>query len=744
MKLRNKILIPVAFVCACIFITIMVAVDMQIQEKSVRETQQLGQEISARYAAVIQGKLDQSIVAAKILAAAVSSEHAKAAPDRAAVVDLLHRSLGAMPDVFGVWTAWEPNAFDGKDKDFAKAEAMHEVSGRFLPYVIRGEKGVEDTHTSAPTAESRADGEKWYWKPLQTGKMLLVEPTEYEVAGRKRMMISVCVPLLDKGKGVAGLDMSLEELQRLAAGVKIFDSGYGTLLSNAGMIVAHKDKNLIGKPVEQYLSDANKAAVAEALRNGTALVFSQKSALTGEEMLYSMTPVALEGVSGAWSFIAVIPEAAMYASVRAVQKTLLGLSLGGMLVLIVALFLIARAIVRPIQQIMKATQGVAAGDLDRPIPLRQEDEIGKLADSLRTMVTSLKGKIAEADDKTRLANEHSRLAAEATRQAEEAKAAAEQARAQGMLQAAGKLEDVVGIVSSASEEISAQVEQSTRGAEEQSARVGETATAMEEMTATVVEIAKNASEAAQSAQNAKHKAEDGARIVSQAIAGIGEAQDQALELKNDMTDLGRQAEGIGQILNVISDIADQTNLLALNAAIEAARAGEAGRGFAVVADEVRKLAEKTMTATKEVGDAIRDIQSGTRKNIGNVEQAVEKIQTATGLSATSGDALSEIVALVESTSGQVLSIATASEEQSATCEEINRSIEGISRVSAETSDAMRQSANAVAELADQAQALKDLIIRLQEEGHSAGADSSEAGRVLGTGASPAALPGAKG
>jgi len=176
-----------------------------------------------------------------------------------------------------------------------------------------------------------------------------------------------------------------------------------------------------------------------------------------------------------------------------------------------------------------------------------------------------------------------------------------------------------------------------------------------------------------------------------------------------MTQLGTQAEGIGQIMNVISDIADQTNLLALNAAIEAARAGDAGRGFAVVADEVRKLAEKTMAATKEVGDAISGIQNGARKNQENVERAVTTIEQATTLAGQSGESLQQIVSLVEISTDQVRSIATASEQQSAASEEINHSIEEINRISRETATAMNQSAQAVGELANQAGTLRGLI-----------------------------------
>ncbi len=300
-------------------------------------------------------------------------------------------------------------------------------------------------------------------------------------------------------------------------------------------------------------------------------------------------------------------------------------------------------------------------------------------------------------------------------EAQELRQAAENALKDGILQAAAALEGVVAVITSASEELAAQIEESSRGSEAQSLRVAETALAMEEMNATVAEVTQSAAKAADTADRAKRKALDGAEAVKEVVDGIHEVQAQALGLKADMTTLGVQAEGIGRVLHVISDIADQTNLLALNAAIEAARAGEAGRGFAVVADEVRKLAEKTMTATKEVGDAIRAMQEGTKKNVGNVDQAVARIDAATALAGRSGDALREIVAFVDRTTDQVRSIAAASEEQSIASGEITLSIEDVNRISAETATTLQQSAQAVAELAHQAHVLKGLIDQMQAE-----------------------------
>ncbi len=385
-------------------------------------------------------------------------------------------------------------------------------------------------------------------------------------------------------------------------------------------------------------------------------------------------------------------------------SVLLGIGLG---------LVIARSISRPLGETMVFAQAVAQGNLEASCAVESRDEVGQLAVALRQMVGNLKEKIGEATQKSQLAEQESGRARTAMAEAEQAKEQAE-GKAREILDAASRLEAVVEVVTSASQQLSAQIEQSSRGAEEQAHRIGETATSMEEMNATVLEVAKNASSAAQTADQAKAKAEEGAGVVSRVVAGIGQVQSQSQEMMADMGTLGTRAEGIGQILNVISDIADQTNLLALNAAIEAARAGEAGRGFAVVADEVRKLAEKTMTATKEVGEAIRGVQTGARKNIENVERAGTAIQEVTKLANISGEALREIVTLAETTTDQVRSIATASEEQSSASEEINRSIEDVNRVSLDMSDAMRQSAQAVGELAHQAQVLKDLIDQLRQ------------------------------
>ncbi|WP_298032419.1 methyl-accepting chemotaxis protein [uncultured Desulfovibrio sp.] len=384
------------------------------------------------------------------------------------------------------------------------------------------------------------------------------------------------------------------------------------------------------------------------------------------------------------------------------------------LVFALAAFIMGRLLASPVKRITAYAETVADGNLDASLSVRARDEIGRLAGALHVMVKTLKTRLVEVGEQSELARRETAKAQEAMNMAEEARHRAESARSEGMLAAAGRLEGMVGVVSSVAAGLAAQIGKSERGAAEQAVRVTETATAMEEMNATVAEVARNAGSASEMSAATRQRAEAGAQVVSQAVDSIRRVEKQSLELKDGMRTLSEQAQSIDRIMGVISDIADQTNLLALNAAIEAARAGEAGRGFAVVADEVRKLAEKTMASTTDVGNAILTIQQSAGQSADQVEETVRIIGEATELANKSGEALQQIVEMADSTADQVRAIATASEQQSASSEEINNSITQVNAIAGDTSRAMREAAGAVAELADQARALTGLIDNMKK------------------------------
>ena len=286
---------------------------------------------------------------------------------------------------------------------------------------------------------------------------------------------------------------------------------------------------------------------------------------------------------------------------------------------------------------------------------------------------------------------------------------------QNMQNIAVELEQVASITSSASEQLSAQIELSENGAQDQADRVATTATALEEMNATVLEIARNAGTTSDSASNVRSEASAGSESMQECVKAMLDVKEESLKLQTEMGILSNHAQAINEIMNVISDIADQTNLLALNAAIEAARAGEAGRGFAVVADEVRNLAEKTMTSTTDVGNAISAIQKSTADNTRLVVDAVEKIERVTEMVSGAGEALLGIVQLADSTADQVRAIATASEEQSATSEEITLSVDSINNIAKENANNMQEARKAVNEMVNQTHILSQLIEQLQSQ-----------------------------
>jgi len=271
-------------------------------------------------------------------------------------------------------------------------------------------------------------------------------------------------------------------------------------------------------------------------------------------------------------------------------------------------------------------------------------------------------------------------------------------------------------VAKSSEKIRSEVGHSTSSLHEQQARIGEVAAAMTEMNQTVLEIARNAAGAADVAQHTQDLARSGSGLMHEIISVMEDVDVKAENLRKEMGSLEVNSQGISSIMQVISDIADQTNLLALNAAIEAARAGEGGRGFSVVADEIRKLAEKTLHATKSVEEYIVAIQKSSNSSLQATDETVESIGQASEICNKAGEALSEILACSRDTTAQVESIATASEQQSAASEQINQAVDSVNNIAADTSESMDVAALSVADLTGLAVKLDSYMQDMQADG----------------------------
>ncbi len=330
--------------------------------------------------------------------------------------------------------------------------------------------------------------------------------------------------------------------------------------------------------------------------------------------------------------------------------------------------LLRQAVVKPLSTVNAILKDLSEGegDLTKRVPVNGQDEIATVGQSFNTFVEKLHGTVS-------------------------------------------KVAHVTDRVAAASAELAATAEEMSRGSESLTSRSVQTSSSVEEMNATVNEVAQNSSKAANMAQDTVTTAQNSRSVVEETVTGMSHIAESVAHSASLIETLGKSSDQIGEIVRVIQDIADQTNLLALNAAIEAARAGEQGRGFAVVADEVRKLAERTTKATKEIGDMIRQIQQDTKGAVQSMQEGTNKVTGGVTLVNKMGDALSTIVQRVNETAEMIRQIAVASEEQSVATQQIAGDVENVAKVSKEAAGSAAESAKACHDLSQMTAELQSIV-----------------------------------
>ncbi|AXK52810.1 HAMP domain-containing protein [Pseudomonas protegens] len=597
-------------------------------------------------------------------------------------------ALQANPELLGLSLVFEANALDGKDELFSgQSELGSNEKGRFALYWSQPTPGQltsmalpESDMSDTRSGPSGQPANAWFTCPRSTLKPCVIEPYFYDIDGQKVLMTSIVFPLLVNGKVIASLsvDINLNSLQAISrdASQKLYAGQTSvSILSPAGLLAGYSpDASKLSQRLDS-VDSVNGAELIRQLADST-----QTHSLHSQQKLKVLAPFTPIPGGKPWGVLLDVPEKVLVGPAEALKSELdasnnsgtlmeLGLGLLAAVVGLLLVWLMARSVTRPILGVAHMLEDIASGegDLTRRLAYNNKDELGQLAGWFNRFLDKLQPIIAEVK-----------------RSVQDARGTADQS--------------------------SAIATQTSAGMEQQYRQVDQVATASHEMSATAQDVARSAAQAAQAARDADQATQQGLTVIDRTTRSIDQLAADMSAAMTQVEGLAANSEQIGTVLEVIRSIAEQTNLLALNAAIEAARAGEAGRGFAVVADEVRNLAQRTQESVEETRQVIEQLQTGTRDVVGSMNNSHRQAQGSVEQVGQAVTALRQIGDAVTVISDMNLQIASAAEQQSAVAEEINSNVATIRDVTESLSEQANESARvsqSLNSLANQQQSLMD-------------------------------------
>ncbi|MEH6735838.1 MAG: methyl-accepting chemotaxis protein [Shewanella sp.] len=583
--------------------------------------------------------------------------------------------------ISSMYAQFEPNGYDGLDDSYLQGDS-HSVpnAGTLEIYYTRNDDGTVEQNQVDEAAEKYVTTlnefgvreAEWYLCAKDSKKPCLMEPYLYEITpGNTALMTSLTVPVIvdNQFKGLVGVDINLPIFQTMI--MQLSKSLYGgqakvTLVSQKGFVVAASHYKKFARP----FSESVGPELAKKL-----LALNSSSGFVNEPTTIAVAyPINIPIANATWSLIIEVPKTQAFMAVDHMNTAMndMAMSLGsllltiGIIVTVIAVLIISlviRSIIAPLNMIQARVENLASaeGDLTQAIEVDAHAELIALGSGINAFIAKLRHLISELKI---LAD---RSQQESIKSADIAKHTRESVNRQY-----GEIESVV--------------------------------TAVNQMSATALEVAKASEQTAMETESMTVNVKDGQSRLTQAMVFVEGVSSDSAQAQQAVGMVSQSSANISRILEVISSIAEQTNLLALNAAIEAARAGEQGRGFAVVADEVRTLASRTQTSTNEISTLIESLQKEVKNASSIIDKGAQGAQKAVEQTQLALQSLNAIVEQINQVSGQVTHIATAAEEQSAVTEEVNRNITGISDSAAELSqlaDSAQQSSDSLADLVQQ-------------------------------------------
>ncbi|WP_368163618.1 methyl-accepting chemotaxis protein [Aeromonas sp. R6-2] len=631
-------------------------------------------------AAVITQLLQKSLSYTQSLAGTFAlQQEGKLAISRAEAIKLLHAQLMLDTSLYGSFAGFAPNGFDGQDASFAgQGESGSDAQGRFVPYYYKeGNTIGSDLLLSIEKGDTDEFGNPandYYACPQREGRSCLIDPFQVDINGQKVMVSTITTPIMADGRfrGIVAVDLEVGAISQQAKSLNanIYDGKGETLIVSAAGVITGTSGNdsVLGQHAKSLLGEQWSHYLKPEV---------QRQELDGAFRI--SVPIAVPGLARNWAIIVTLPYSVVLERADQLEGQLTDMNraavtqqlIGALVVLVLALLtmvMIARAITGPIRQMVTLVDDIAdgEGDLTKRLTTRSVDELGALSKGINRFIDKLQHLLGDVLTTAGQVNRH-----------------------------AGETDQIAA--------------RTDNNLQHHQAEMDQMLTAVQEMSYVSQEVATHANNTANSAKQAQQAADQGKSRFQQMIKSMHKVADEAGRGAEVVDSLAKDSEQITSILTVIQGIADQTNLLALNAAIEAARAGEQGRGFAVVADEVRKLAGNTQQAVQNTQELIEKIRQSSDNAVQAISLSQQLTHQAVGEADQAEEALGAIYQAISTINDMTYQIASAAEEQSTVSETVSGNLSKTNTLATEIAQDATQTAQASQALREAANQLQRLL-----------------------------------